>query len=60
MQATKMIKTYEKIGTKYDDENIRYVIVEGTYQLFYEITENQIIVLKIWDVRRNPDHLVLS
>jgi plasmid stabilization system protein ParE len=56
---TKIIRDCEEIGTKYDDENIRYVIVEGTYQLFYEITEKQITILKVWDARRNPDDLKL-
>jgi hypothetical protein len=52
-----MIKNDEETGMKYKEENIRYIIVEGTYQLFYEITENQITILKVRDARRNPDNL---
>jgi toxin YoeB len=61
-QATKMIARFNEIGTrqKLEKRHIRYVIVERTYQLFYEITENQIIIIKIWDVRRNPDSLELN
>ncbi|MDR1142169.1 MAG: type II toxin-antitoxin system RelE/ParE family toxin [Planctomycetaceae bacterium] len=59
-EITKMIRDYEEIGIKYNDENVRYVIVEGTYQLFYEITEHQITILKVWDARRNPDSLELN
>jgi toxin YoeB len=60
-QSTKMIVRFNEIGTqvRLEKRHIRYVIVEGIYQLFYEITENQITIIKIWDVRRNPDDLKL-
>jgi plasmid stabilization system protein ParE len=60
-QSTKMIARFNEIGIrqKLDKRHIRYVIVEKTYQLFYEITENQIIIFKIWDIRRNPNDLKL-
>jgi hypothetical protein len=61
LQASKMIEMFNEIGTrqKLDKRHIRYVIVEKTYQLFYEITENQIIIFKVWDIRRNPNDLKL-
>jgi plasmid stabilization system protein ParE len=61
LQASKMIEKFNEIGTRQRLKNrhVRYVIIEGTYQLFYEIAENQIIIFKIWDVRRNPDDLKL-
>lgn len=42
------------IKTKLDD--IRGLIIED-YILFYEILEDRIIVLKVWDCRQNPDNL---
>ncbi|MDR3199294.1 MAG: type II toxin-antitoxin system RelE/ParE family toxin [Planctomycetaceae bacterium] len=61
LQASKMIARFNEIGTqiRLEKRHVRYVIVEGTYQLFYEITENQITIIKIWDVRRNPVDLKL-
>jgi toxin YoeB len=61
LQASKMVARFNEIGTrqKIEKRHVRYVIVQGTYQLFYEITENQIIIIKIWDMRRNPDDLEL-
>jgi toxin YoeB len=61
LQTSKMIARFNEIGTrqKIEKRHIRYIIVQGTYQLFYEITENQIIIIKIWDMRRNPDDLKL-
>jgi plasmid stabilization system protein ParE len=51
-QASKMIERFNEIGTRriLEKRHIRYVIIERTYQLFYEITENQIIIIKIWDI----------
>ena len=35
---------------------IRGLIIED-YILFYEILEDRIIILKVWDCRQNPDNL---
>lgn len=46
------------IGKKTDLQNVRIIILKY-YLLFYEITETEIVVLTIWDSRRNPDKLTI-
>ena len=39
-------------------ERIRGLIIED-YIIFYEILEDRILILKIWDCRQNPDNLII-
>jgi hypothetical protein len=48
--------TIPDIGIKTRLKNIRGLIA-GNYILYYEIFEDRIIVLKIWDCRKDPDKL---
>lgn len=45
-----------EIGTKTKLKNIRGLIIDD-YIVFYEILENQILILKVWDCRQNPESL---
>jgi plasmid stabilization system protein ParE len=45
-----------EIGIKTKLDQIRGLII-GDYILFYEILEDKILVLKVWDCRQNPDKL---
>jgi plasmid stabilization system protein ParE len=45
-----------ELGLKTKLDQIRGLIIED-YILFYEILENQIVILKVWDCRQNPDKL---
>ncbi len=45
-----------ELGIKTKFYQIRGLIVED-YILFYEILDDRIIVLKIWDCKQNPDKL---
>jgi toxin YoeB len=49
---------YNYIGTATDIENVRASVC-GNYILFYEVDEEYIKILAIWDGRRNPDDLNL-
>jgi len=42
------------LKTKFDQ--IRGLIIED-YIIFYEILEDRILILKVWDCRQNPDKL---
>jgi plasmid stabilization system protein ParE len=42
------------IGTKTDFEAVRTVIT-GDYQIIYEIFNQLILIIMIWDCRRNPE-----
>lgn len=55
-ESLDIIRKYPFIGKPTDKPNIRIKIVLD-YLLIYEITENEIIVLRIWDSRRNPNEL---
>ena len=43
-----------EIGIKRKLDQIRGLIIED-YILFYEILEDRIMILKVWDCRQNPD-----
>lgn len=44
------------IGKKTKLNQIRGLIIED-YIIFYEILEESIMILKVWDCRQNPDKL---
>lgn len=52
-KAIQLISAHPHIGRKTDVENVSVKLVRD-YLLFYEETENTIIILSIWDNRRNP------
>lgn len=51
--ALKLTAKYPFIGKPTNKKNIRIKIV-SSYFLIYEITSEEIIVLRIWDSRQNP------
>lgn len=52
----KIVSKNPEIGIKTKLDQIRGLIIED-YILFYEILEDRIIILKVWDCRQNPDKL---
>ena len=56
-EGLNLVGKYPKIGNPEDKPNIRIKIVRE-YFLVYEILEDKIIVLRIWDSRRNPKYLL--
>lgn len=53
-KAIQLISAHPHIGRKTDAKNVRVKLVRD-YLLFYEETDDTIIILSIWDGRRNPD-----
>lgn len=47
------------LGIKTKLDLIRGLVVED-YILFYEILEDRIIVLKVWDCRQDPNNLIIT
>ena len=45
-----------QIGIKTKLANIRGIIIDN-YILFYEISDDKIFVLKVWDCRQSPEKL---
>ncbi len=59
MAELKALSLNPEIGKKTKFENIRARIIRD-YLLFYEILENELVVLSIWDSRRNPEKLKIK
>lgn len=57
-EKVRYIAEFNHIGTATDIENVR-VTVCGNYLLFYEIDQEFIKILAVWDARRDPDDLTL-
>lgn len=55
-EAVKIILDFPGIGKPTNDPNVRIKIVRD-YLLLYESSEDKILILTIWDSRRNPDKL---
>jgi plasmid stabilization system protein ParE len=47
------------IGRKVENREERY-FVKGNYLIFYQIRDDSIEILHIWDGRRNPEDLKFS
>ncbi|MGE0018059.1 MAG: type II toxin-antitoxin system RelE/ParE family toxin [Draconibacterium sp.] len=52
-----LVGKYPYIGKKTDIPNIRIIIMKD-YFIVYEIFKDKILILRIWDTRRNPDKLM--
>ncbi|MHC1776830.1 MAG: type II toxin-antitoxin system RelE/ParE family toxin [Lentimicrobium sp.] len=52
----KIVSKNPEIGIKTKLDQIRGLIIED-YIIFYEILDDRIIILKVWDCRKNPDKL---
>jgi len=55
--AIAIIQKFPNSGKATDIENIRVKAVKN-YLIIYEITENSIVILIIWDMRRDPNSLI--
>jgi len=52
----KLLSKSPNIGIKTDIENVRGLIIDNIV-VYYEIAQNTIIVLFLWDSRQNPKDL---
>jgi toxin YoeB len=58
-EATNFISEYPTVGKQTDDKDVRFKIVRD-YLMFYEINESAVVILTIFDSRRNPEKLKLE
>ncbi|NVJ46878.1 MAG: type II toxin-antitoxin system RelE/ParE family toxin [Cytophagia bacterium] len=56
--AINLIIDYPEIGKRTDLENVQAKIIRD-YIMFYEINEDELFILSIWDTRQNPEELKL-
>lgn len=54
--AAALIEKYPLVAVRTDIENVRGFIVSN-YILFYEILDKHILILTVWDSRRDPKQL---
>ena len=57
-QSLSIICKYPYIGRATEINHVRIKVLKE-YLIIYEITDNEIIVLSLWDGRRNPEDLDL-
>jgi toxin YoeB len=58
-KSVKLISKNSKLGTKTDIDSVRALVTDN-YQIIYEIFEKQILIIMIWDCRRNPEDKVID
>ena len=59
IKSTNLLAKEPYIGRKTDEKNIRVKIVRN-YLVFYDVKPSQIILLTIWDSRRDTKKLTLE
>lgn len=55
----RLIVEFPDLGTETDVPNVRVRVV-NVYLIFYEVVEDEIWILSIWDGRRNPENLKIK
>ncbi len=55
-QAILLVSNHPNIGTPTNFGTVRSKIVRD-YQIFYEVNDDSIHILTVWDSRQNPDKL---
>jgi len=55
-KAIEKLQDNNHLGIRTSDPEVR-VLIKGAFSIFYELKEDMILVLIIWDSRRNPDEL---
>ena len=58
-KAIRLLVKFPDLGIKTDIEGVRGLIIDN-YILFYEVTEELIIVHYIWVTRQDPDNLTIK
>lgn len=55
-QKLSLIAKFPTLGIQTDYRTARCFVIKD-YKLFYEVTEDAIVVLRFWDTHQNPDTL---
>ena len=58
-KEVKLLLKHPDLGLKTSEDTTRGLIIEN-YIIFYEITEEKIIIHTIWDSRQNPDNKIIK
>ena len=55
-EATERLREHPLLGRPTNDEKVR-IMRQGNYQIYYELKKDEIVILVVWDMRRNPEEL---
>jgi addiction module RelE/StbE family toxin len=58
-KEVKLLLKYPELGLKSTEESTRGLIVRD-YIIYYEITEDKIIIHTIWDSRQDPNTMIIK
>jgi len=58
-KEVKILLKFPEIGLKTTEDTTRGLIIDD-YIIFYEITDDKIIIHTIWDSRQNPDSKIIK
>ena len=56
-RATERVEKNELRGQRFEDADLRFVVVLRNYQMVYRIGKEQNSIVAVWDARRNPNEL---
>jgi toxin YoeB len=57
-ESVKILSAFPRIGKPTEFQNVRVKIIQD-YLMFYEVIQNQIHILTIWDSRQDPGKIFL-
>jgi plasmid stabilization system protein ParE len=58
-RSLKLIAQNPLIGIKSEIESVR-ALITGDYQIIYEIIDKLVVVVMIWDCRRDPEDKIID
>ena len=57
-EVIKLLSEHPQLGRKLEGYEFRFFVKEY-YQIFYQVRDDSLIILHLWDSRRNPNDLNL-
>lgn len=58
-KSIKLVTKNPLLGLQTDIESVR-AIVTGDYEIIYEIIDNTLLIVMVWDCRRNPADKIIT
>ncbi|MGB3587168.1 MAG: type II toxin-antitoxin system RelE/ParE family toxin [Tunicatimonas sp.] len=55
-EVIERLREHPLLGRPTNDEEVR-ILRKGNYQIYYELKNDEIVILVVWDMRRNPEEL---
>ena len=55
-EAIEKLREHPFLGRPTNNDTVR-ILIKGKYQIYYELNQEDIVILVVWDMRRNPNEL---